>query len=215
MNIAKPGTNAKDTLFSVTRKIDPALTEVFNVAYRAFNKVTTLKALNEPHYRALMVEEQRVRGNSKQRSLDEVTILFNIWRQKEDIEQHLSLYPGLELWLNRAGSSAPATTVAREIVFAWQRVTRGWDDRSVWSLDWSLCKTLGAQLIYLADTSHGWPGNDTYVEFEHWEDALRFHGSVLSQVAIFSDDIDGETQRIESARLSLHWVADNLGHLWD
>src|SRR5882724_11835476 len=30
--------------------------------------------------------------------------------------------------------------------WAWQRVHRGWDDRSIWSLDTWLARTLGAQL---------------------------------------------------------------------
>jgi hypothetical protein len=95
-----------------------------------------------------------------------------------------------------------------------QRVTRGWDDRSVWSLDTFIGKQLGEQLCYMADIAHGWPG-DHYGTFEDWVNDLRRHGTALREYAARIDHEIGNTVLQASAKTALYWVGDNFGALWD
>jgi len=99
-----------------------------------------------------------------------------------------------------------------EIRFAYQRVVRGWDDRALWSLDHHLAKTLGAQLLRMADIAHGYPCEDGWT-FERWTAELRQHGKTL---AAYGDSEGREYDTVyPSAREALEWVAANLGSLWD
>src|SRR5579863_6336610 len=47
--------------------------------------------------------------------------------------------------------------VYREIKFAYQRLTRGWDDRAVWSVDWWLDRMMPDVLRKLKKDKHGTP----------------------------------------------------------
>jgi hypothetical protein len=102
-------------------------------------------------------------------------------------------------------------SAVRAAVHAGQRVVRGWDDRTLWSLDHSLAVTLGAQLTRLADIAHGWPGNEEFPAFEDWTAALRENGAKLS--AYGADDENGDLYG--GAQDALRWVADHLGYIWD
>jgi hypothetical protein len=42
--------------------------------------------------------------------------------------------------------------------YAWQRLTRGWDDRAAWSIDWWLDDKMPAMLRKLKEDKHGIPG---------------------------------------------------------
>lgn len=44
-----------------------------------------------------------------------------------------------------------------KFVYAYQRVTRGWDDRAVWSIDWWLDDKMPAMLRKLKEDKHGIP----------------------------------------------------------
>lgn len=96
-----------------------------------------------------------------------------------------------------------------------QRLFRGWDDSAVWSLDDHLSKTLGAQLVKMADVAHGWPG-DEWGTFEEWTGALREHGEALLTYQRLNYDLHGDDWDAiyEPARDALRWVADNFGSLW-
>jgi len=83
-----------------------------------------------------------------------------------------------------------------------------------WALDVHLARTLGAQLIHLADTTHGWPGNEEFPEPEDWDAALRRHGAtLLAYPGVVYDAVDEAP--IEAAQESVRWVADHLPDLWD
>jgi hypothetical protein len=43
--------------------------------------------------------------------------------------------------------------------YAYQRLTRGWDDRAVWSIDWWLDDKMPAMLRKLKEDKHGIPGD--------------------------------------------------------
>lgn len=105
----------------------------------------------------------------------------------------------------------------RGIKFAWQRVVRGWDDRSTWCLHAHLGKTLGGQLVHMADTTHSYPGRPPYDTFEKWEVDLRKHGTALLTYEEHDFDTEGEewTAMFVPAQEALRWVADNLADLWD
>jgi len=81
-------------------------------------------------------------------------------------------------------------------------------------LDVHLTQVLGAWLMRLADTTHGWPQSPQYPAPENWETALRLHGQAL---LAYRDSVYEATgsDGVEAARVALHWVADNLPDLWD
>lgn len=60
----------------------------------------------------------------------------------------------------------------------WQLLRRGWADSDTWGLDHALCHRLGAQLIHLAETDHGWP-DQLFKTPEEWSMALRENGQAL------------------------------------
>lgn len=99
----------------------------------------------------------------------------------------------------------------RQVRWGYQRVTRGWDDSAIWSLDTHLGEVLGAQLIALAECAHGYP--DGY-PFEQWTADLRRHGAAL--LAYGEDKFDTEELALyRPAQEAFRWVAENLGSLWD
>lgn len=49
------------------------------------------------------------------------------------------------------------STVYYKFVYAYQRLTRGWDDRAVWSIDWWLDGMMPAMLRQLKRDKHGTP----------------------------------------------------------
>lgn len=113
----------------------------------------------------------------------------------------------------------PAYSALLEVKFAFQRVTRGWDDRSLWSLDVHLARTLAEQLDALAAQSHGWPQSDEFPEFEDWQAALRQNAARLHayQARLF-DPTGDETdipKVVAEGQAAMRWVADHLPNLWD
>lgn len=126
----------------------------------------------------------------------------------------------------------PIRDARKSVRWAYQRVTRGWDDLSVWSVRDSLSKTLGAQLVEMANISHGCPpyypeqpgvggpqlflptpGDEVH---ELWRGDLRRHGEAL--LAYSRDEAESPDISLDlymAAQESLRWVADNLADLWD
>lgn len=103
----------------------------------------------------------------------------------------------------------------REVHYAWQRVFRGWDDRALWNLDVTLCRTLGAQLQALANTTHRYPMSPTQHHGpDIWVGMLHSQGRVLAEYAEFTFTA-GHLALSADARAALRWVADNLSDLWD
>lgn len=114
---------------------------------------------------------------------------------------------------------------------AYQRVHRGWDISALWGLDHHLSKTLGEQLVEMAEIAHGCPGNygpydctpenpnhqqDFEKAFAAWTSDLRKHGEALQAYARYWEyDLDRRDDLYAPAQEALHWVAENLGALWD
>lgn len=118
----------------------------------------------------------------------------------------------------------------RAVRYAYQRVARGYDDRSVWNLGFYLPKYLGEQLVTMAESAHGYPDDYGHTHripddpsdnphFTQWTTDLRRHGEALLAFDRHRDDLDelgGEWGRVYSpAQEALRWVADNLASLWD
>lgn len=114
------------------------------------------------------------------------------------------------------------------VKWAWQRVFRGWDDRAGWDAGHHMSKTFGEVMLKMSETAHGFPDEHPSVhavvlpgegedspEFAQWKADLKKHGDALlaySKSDSLGDDWD---TAFEAARESMHWVADNLGSLWD
>lgn len=112
-------------------------------------------------------------------------------------------------WRNRV------TETPRTVRWAYQRVVRGWDDRSVWSLDSHLAKTLGQQLVRMSEIAHGYPG-ESY-PYDRWTADLKRHGEALLTYHRVQFDVYGDEWEAirRPACEALVWVGDNLGALWD
>lgn len=121
----------------------------------------------------------------------------------------------------------PLRRLPRRTRWAHQRVVRGWDDTTLWRLDGWLAKTLGAQLVTMAEIAHGVPslylaeGYDWQnpdpddAAYKRWVADLRRNGEALlalARVDTFGDEWDAAYAAAQDA---LRWVADNLGSLWD
>lgn len=107
-------------------------------------------------------------------------------------------------------------SAVNSVVHAWQRVVRGWDDASVWSLDTEFTRTLSQQLEHLAHIMHGWPAGEEFPEFEDWQNALLTNSARLGNYAHrWEGDDENYGLLSREAEEALHWVADHLGHLWD
>jgi hypothetical protein len=87
----------------------------------------------------------------------------------------------------------------------------GWAMSDAWDLDHYLARVMGESISFLAESTHGWPGEGSeWATFEEWQDELRTHAKALirygeNRIDDWEFDI-GPT----IARLSTFW-----GHLWD
>lgn len=153
--------------------------------------------------------------NSRGESFDTFEAMVEDWRARRTWGERVKDRVRLPFcWYVRN----PIDNARLAVRHAWQRVFRGWDDRAVWCLHDHLAKTLGAQLVNMADTSYNYPGDEEYPTFELWAADLRRHGEAL--LALHKGSFDCETSDEEVAlwrpvHEAVHWVADHLVGLWD
>lgn len=102
----------------------------------------------------------------------------------------------------------------QDVILAWQRVIRGWDNTVIWSLDTHLCRTLGEQLREMAEVMHGHPEQ---IPFDEWKAAHLVAANSLLAYAHGRDDASNDEFKAlhVGAKAALIWVADNLPSLWD
>jgi hypothetical protein len=86
-----------------------------------------------------------------------------------------------ETWVDEfAGmlESIQVSAASRKLLYAWERLIRGWDDQELWNLDTSMSRRLGAQLLELSERAHSWP-DGAFETYEGWTSTLALHGSAL------------------------------------
>ena len=92
----------------------------------------------------------------------------------------------------------------------WQRVTRGWDDSDLWSLDMTIAKFALPRLARFRQIDHGYPVGMTAEQWDEsladMEYALR---SSITDDKWFDDDIDWD--RVSRG---LESFGKNFRHLW-
>lgn len=80
-----------------------------------------------------------------------------------------------------------------ESVFAWQRIFRGWDDRSVWSIDFYLAKIIPEMVRELKEKEKGvpaemfdeddWDNENCYYKDGSMEQAVAKWETILDEIA--------------------------------
>lgn len=97
------------------------------------------------------------------------------------------------------------------------RGRRGWAPSDTWNLDGYFSRVMGEALARFAESTHGWPGEESeWPKFEDWQAEIRTQSKALLAYANEEFNWNGGWQeRAEAnakaiARLSEYW-----GHLWD
>jgi hypothetical protein len=99
----------------------------------------------------------------------------------------------------------------RAIRFFFQRMTRGWDDSELWSLDYSLARLISPRLQLFARNTKSFPGNMTEQEwsiilnkmcesFEYYGSEERWSGDEGADINKYQEGLD--------------LFAKHYGHLW-
>ena len=165
------------------------------------------------------------------------------WEEQRRIAIRLTPDPAwvpLARWL----VDHPASTALHRARYYWQRLSRGWADFDLASLDKSLSSQLGAELVELSRRSHGWPAGEEFPTPQEWCAALRAAGASLKAYGDGSKEVDGlldawhelacdpkadplavkeafdrhsqaELMVARDATEALQWVALHLEALWD
>lgn len=225
---------------------DPVTRLPFQAAYSVLHAVTVLQAKKDPlwvQYMASSDKESRTQntdgtgGGHGTMGFAEFQERIQASGKAHKIEDSLAFFPRTEGWLGRACYVGWASIPVKETIWALQRVSRGWDDRSLWSLDSSASRQLGEQLLALADVSHGWPGEQSeFSTHNDWVTALTKHGNALVAYANFDypasisdeeiDEFEYTAENLKKehntqaaitkrAAAAFRWVAKNLESLWD
>jgi len=215
------------TGFQIADLLDKAMEAITEPFLDHLHKENAKRALENPIYAE--IESRRVSSGIESGSkyvlfddqyglgMEEIEIQYKILNE-------VSRKPWWEKPL-RIVSDSPVSEFLYKGKYLYQRATRTWDDRELWSLDRALTKRLGEQLINLADTAHGWPGEENgYPSVEDWNSVLYTHGKALRNYSLNKDELyfsslpGGELKYQElcnDARIALAWVAENLELLWD
>jgi hypothetical protein len=152
--------------------------------------------------------------NSKGASFDSLEELMDDYRRNRTWHQKVTDCVRLPFcWYVRN----PYRTASLAVRHSWQRVFRGWDDRALWSLQDHLARTLGAQLVKMAEVAYSYPGDEVYPSFEQWQTDLRRHGEALltyqaKHYEVYGVDWDAVYVPAQEA---LRWVAEHFAALWD
>lgn len=100
---------------------------------------------------------------------------------------------------------------------AYQRLTKGYDERDIWSLDSWMARTIGPQLITMSEIAHGWPGEEYQGGFDGWVADLKKNGEALLAYAGRGEgDAPFYDPKVsEDATNAMRWVAEWFTALWD
>ena len=126
----------------------------------------------------------------------------------------------------------------RDLKNLWFRIRNGFNPRDCWNLDMVLCYWLAQRLDHFARTTHSYPetfyrldgrlyGNPLsdgvtvgpYDEDAHvllWRSEVEAAAEALREYAAKAFDLDGDNELLTvEAQQAMHFVANNLGRLWD
>ena len=86
-------------------------------------------------------------------------------------------------------------SIKNNIVWAWQRMVRGWDDRSIWSIDVYLSDQIPQLVRKLKEIAHGVPGamfdeEDWDTKVHAWKDG-KMEEATAKWDAILDEIADG------------------------
>ena len=86
-------------------------------------------------------------------------------------------------------------SIKNNIVWAWQRMVRGWDDRSIWSIDVYLSDQIPQLVRKLKEIAHGVPGamfdaEDWDTKADAWKDG-KMEEATAKWDAILDEIADG------------------------
>lgn len=98
------------------------------------------------------------------------------------------------------------TNLKYRVKYAWQRLTRGYDDSQIYDLDSWLAKELGKRLLIWSAKVDSYPAD---IEYDDWVDMIERHG-----VALILYNADYEWS-IAPAQDALRFCAERLPELWD
>jgi len=94
----------------------------------------------------------------------------------------------------------------------WQRAHRGWCDEDIWGLDCYIARVLEGSLHHLAETTHGWPGEESaWPEFEQWQEYV--HDLARRMGDWDKDSCSGDA--FKTTRQAMFEWAEHYGHWWD
>lgn len=82
-------------------------------------------------------------------------------------------------------------TFFRNIKRAWQRATRGYCDWDIYDLDCFLLPLMRDTINQLAESTHGYPGNDGYNwTYDSWVTYLKSLSEALNKCMLDSDELN-------------------------
>jgi len=162
-------------------------------------------AMSDAEYARLMAERK-----------EEGRIEWSNYKSARAIRDTFASHP----WWEDAARTVhrnPATKLVNQTEWAWQRLTRGWDDTALWSLDSYWARTMSAQLLAMAEVTHGWPQGEEFPEYEDWVTALRENAELLAAYGTMFDlaSIDEEAAAVEGGQKAMRWIAEHFPSLWD
>lgn len=225
-NLGRNLGRAARILVDTTVAVGNATIDIVDEALKGYADKKMEKIIDAQHEAAMANEEyaeiQKRRDEANKGNEDTVIlsgngITIDDWFRQSDIASEVSPEPAT-MNLYRLLYSSPLHRTKNQIKFAYQRLTRSWDDMSTWSLDTTLCATLGAQLKHLAVHTHGSPIGEEFPTHESWAEALNSNAEALIAYGTKWDaDLTREEEEAiyKKAQESLRWVADHLGNLWD
>ena len=211
-----------NTGFQIAELLDKTLEVIAEPFLDRLYEENEKRALEDPVYAEI---EYRRRSNGTHiLYAEEFDLKWEEWDTQREILDKVSLKPWWEKPL-RFISRSQITGLLSKGRWLYQRATRSWDDKELWSLDKAFTKRLGEQLIALSLESHGWPGEENgYPTSEEWVDALNKHGNALREYALDKDNLAFYTtpegaekyrELADGAKEALAWVSNNLELLWD
>jgi hypothetical protein len=121
------------------------------------------------------------------------------------------LYEVKHMSIARLISKVKYATEARQRRHFWQRITRGWPDSDLWSLDHSLAKLILPRLKRFKDCRGGHPSDMTDQE---WDDIL---GEMIFGIEWYASGDCWEShdqQKAIRAHKGLELFGKYYGHLW-